>query len=380
MAYFTSESKFETSTTISSTIAVTEDSPDIHTDHTDGLNETSASMSTYLVTWSWQNISWSWWLIIQLIFAIVGIIGNFIVLLVLSQGQRHRCSTDTLIAGLAAADLITSVFIIPHSPINTLPNSILGQLFCRIIHSSVLMWTSISASVFTLTVITIERLVAIRHPFLYQRLFTAERSVAALVLVWVLSFIVNAFPLYVTFIDGGTCVVHFPTIALQKTVGIILFLLKFVVPVTVMMLAHVLTIRSLQIRKQNLTSGKEQEKHALKMLTARRRATKLLFTIIITFIICWTPDQVSFLALNFDLVHFTHLYSPLYRILMVLAFANSCVNPIIYASRSPNFRRAIEELCCLGRSVGLQSVFGGFEDSRVSTQTVVSAASSKEIM
>ncbi|XP_071492704.1 galanin receptor 2a-like [Diadema antillarum] len=377
MAYFTSGSKFETSATISSTIAVIEDSPDIHPD---GLNEANASMSTYLVTWSWQNISWSWWLIIQLIFAIVGIIGNFIVLLVLSQGRRHRCSTDTLIAGLAAADLITSVFIIPHSPINTLPDSILGQIFCRVIHSSVPMWTSISASVFTLTVITIERLVAIRHPFLYQRLFTAERSVVALVLVWVLSFIVNTFPLYVTFIDGGTCVVHFPTQALQKTVGITLFLLKFVVPVTVMMLAHVLTIRSLKIRKQNLTSGKEQEKHALKMLTARRRATKLLFTIIITFIICWTPDQVSFLALNVDLVHFNHLYSPLYRILVVLAFANSCVNPIIYASRSPNFRRAIKELCCLGRSVGLQSVFGGIEDIRVSTHTVVSAVSSKEIM
>ncbi|XP_072179172.1 galanin receptor type 2-like [Diadema setosum] len=336
------------------------------TEEIEVLDDTTIS---YSFEWSWKHVSWPWWQILQLIFAMVGVIGNLLVILVLFRWRRRRCSTDTLIAGLAVADLMTSIFVIPHDEIDTLPNTPLGQLYCRVVHSSVLMWTSICASIFTLTTIAIERLMAIRYPFTYQRLFTAHRSTIALGFIWVLAFVVNTYSLYITYIKEGACIVQFPSPTFQKVVGVALFLIEYVVPVIVMVFAHILTIRSLRVRTQNLTSGTEQQKHALKLLTARRRVIRLLLIVIVTFVICWTPDQLGFLAFNVGLVHYTHLYSPLYRVFVVLAFANSCVNPIIYASRNPNFRRAVKDLCGGVSSIGLQSVFGGIDDSRMADPT-----------
>ena len=76
-------------------------------------------------------------------------------------------------------------------------------------------------------------------------------------------------------------------------------------------------------------------------LRARRRVVNMLMVVIITFIICWSPDQFAYLVFNLGLVPVHYLFGPIYRACVVLAFANSCLNPFIYVLTNNNFRKAL---------------------------------------
>ena len=98
------------------------------------------------VPWVLLPMKWSWWVIVQLFSAILGICGNLLVMLVMFNKRRARRSTDTLIGALALADFLTSVFLIPHPQIATLPSDTwLAQVYCRIIHTSLIMWVAVKA-------------------------------------------------------------------------------------------------------------------------------------------------------------------------------------------------------------------------------------------
>ncbi|XP_011664179.1 mu-type opioid receptor [Strongylocentrotus purpuratus] len=313
-------------------------------------NETNATLS-----WTWAPLAWEWWEVLQLLLALAGIVGNFLVMVVLFRVRRSRCSTDTLIAGLALADFLTSVFIIPHRQVETLPDTTSAQLYCRIIHSSFFMWVTISASIFTLTTISIERLVAVVRPFQFKRIFSPERTLVIVAGIWLVSFLLNFVIIFVVYFEDGSCVFGYTSVWHGKLTGIIVFLFEFLFPVVTMLVAHVFTVRAL--RRSSHTNASSETNNFI--LQARRKITRMLLEVIIVFIISWTPDQVFYFAINVGLVEASNLYSPFYRSFVVLAFVNSCVNPVIYAARNPNFRKALMELCGSVRS--LRPIFAGME-------------------
>ena len=312
------------------------------------------SSSTDETQWTWSPM-WHWWEILQLFLAMIGIAGNSLVMVVLFRGRRKLCSTDILIAGLALADLLTSIFIIPFPKIRTLPNTIAAQAYCRLIHSSAFMWTSVSASIYTLSTISVERYIAVAYPFIFKRIFTTRRITIIIGVIWIFSFTINTLSIYGNFIKKGKCGSEFPSLSFQKFIGVSYLLVKYLLPVGVMVSAHILTIRSLTRRTETLTARNAQQD--LRLLEARRRVIGTFFIVVIMFIICWTPDQLALFALSLGLVPFTYLYSPLYRTFVVLGFVNSCVNPIIYAARNSNFRKALREVCSVVPETGIHNIF-----------------------
>nr|XP_054766118.1 mu-type opioid receptor-like [Lytechinus pictus] len=313
-------------------------------------NETNATLS-----WTWAPLVWGWREVFQLFLALAGIIGNFLVMVVLFRVRRSRCSTDTLIAGLALADFLTSVFIIPHRQVKTLPDTASANLYCRIIHSSFFMWVAILASIFTLTTISLERLVAVVRPFQFKRIFSPDRTLMIIAGIWLTSFLINIVIVFVVYFEDGSCEFGYPSVWFGKFNGTAVFLVEYVFPVTTMLIAHVFTVRALRKSSHTNVSNESQDF----ILQARRKITRMLLEVIIVFIISWTPDQVLYFAINVGLIDNSYLYSPVYRSFVVLAFVNSCVNPVIYAARNPNFRRALMDLCGSVRS--LRPIFAGVE-------------------
>ncbi|XP_780985.1 D(2) dopamine receptor A-like [Strongylocentrotus purpuratus] len=301
-------------------------------------------------TWVWKPFEWEWWICIQLVLAIVGILGNLLVMLVIFWPGRRRCATDILIGALAVADFLTSIFIIPHSKVKMYPDTNAARFYCKIVHTSTLMWISVCASIFTLTTISIERLVAVRFPIWFQRLFSPKRTSIAIVCIWIAAFGINTRSLYARYISDGKCVLSTPSMAFNRFIGVSLFLVEYVLPVIVMVVAHVWTIYILRQRRSS------------SLRKAQSLVLQMLLIVVITFIICWTPDQFGFLVFNLGIVPFTHLFSPLYRCFVILAFANSCVNPFIYAAGMPKFRRALMDLFMrksIRGSRGIHSLFAG---------------------
>ena len=68
----------------------------------------------------------------------------------------------------------------------------------------------------------------------------------------------------------------------------------------------------------------------------------MIVAVIIVFTVCWTPFQIVLVLKAFGLYD-DHKYESLviFEIIMrCLAYGNSCLNPLLYAFFSPNFRSA----------------------------------------
>jgi len=76
-------------------------------------------------------------------------------------------------------------------------------------------------------------------------------------------------------------------------------------------------------------------------VVAKQRVTKLIIVVVAVFAVCWLPSHVVWLWTNFFRSSWRHTYTFYYgRIAAhVLSYANSCMNPFIYAFVSSRFRR-----------------------------------------
>ncbi|XP_072049047.1 melatonin receptor type 1B-like [Amphiura filiformis] len=290
------------------------------------------------VIWDWRNI-------IQLILAVVGILGNSVVIHVYRRNREMKHNTtNTFIAALAAADLITSISIIPHPRLSRVPQNGIGSFYCKVVWSSNIMWISIVASVITLTMLAVERYIAVAYSFRYKQIFTITKTRLIILGIWLFAFTLNTFGYYETFVVKEQCVHILPSIKFQMFLGCAVFIVEYLVPMIIMLVTNIRTIQLLNKQTRSFTRGKDATKGpALKLIQARRRVVNMLFIVIVTFIICWSPDQFAFLAFNLGWVPFEYAFGPLYRAFVVLAFANSCANPIIYTVMNRNFREAIAQ-------------------------------------
>ena len=288
-------------------------------------------------------VPWDWRLIIQLILAVTGIIGNSLVIHVyLHTKALKKKTTNTFIVALAAADLITSICIIPFPMLSYVPENGLGDLYCRIVFSANIMWISIVASILTLTILAVERYVAVAYPIRYKRIFTSKNTRLIIFMIWILGIVINTFEYYGFFAIGGTCWYILPSARFQKFLGVGVFLIEYLIPFLIMIVASYRTIQILNTNSANF-KGKsdEQSRSAMSLLRARRRLVNMLLVVIITFIICWSPDQFAYLVFNLGFVEVKYLFGPIYRAFVALAFANSCINPFIYVLTNNNFRKAL---------------------------------------
>jgi len=88
----------------------------------------------------------------------------------------------------------------------------------------------------------------------------------------------------------------------------------------------------------------------------KRHATRMVFVVILTFGICWLPQNVRFFlrGLNYPGLSFWEYNDKLLMTVQataqVLAYANSCTNPILYGALSERFRTglavALQRICC----------------------------------
>jgi len=124
------------------------------------------------------------------------------------------------------------------------------------------------------------------------------------------------------------------------------FAVGYAVPLVIICVLYVLLV--LRIRGHGRVGGDLGEVRGTspKAAATRRRVMKMVTAVIVTFALCWLPSHVAFLIEAFADIHED------YRIEMVafqiaatcLAYANSCMNPVIYAFLSENFRQSFREL------------------------------------
>lgn len=126
---------------------------------------------------------------------ILGIVGNLMSLRVLTNRRSRRLAsvsaTRNLLVNLAVCDLAVVCVCMPITLGNQIYTTwVYGDLLCRAVPFT--QAVSVSASVLTLTVISVNRYYSVRSPLRARSMFTRQRILVTVVVVWLVSSIMCA--------------------------------------------------------------------------------------------------------------------------------------------------------------------------------------------
>ncbi|XP_071478963.1 galanin receptor type 2-like [Diadema antillarum] len=325
------------------------------TDYTSNVYASTVSAGTELGTtprfdgsdWAWHPIPWTLVTKAQLVTAIIGVVGNTLVIVVISQRRSLNRSTDILIGALATADAITSLCVLPRPFVARVPNTFWAYLYCKIIYGRLLLWSSITASIYTLVAISFDRFFAITFPLIFKRLVSTGKVNACIVLIWICAACMSCQGLFVVTVnvESRSCVIQHASSSSQLVMGSFIFVYRLVLPTTCMLVTQLLIARALYQQSRRFSGDTSSSTTGGSVhLAARNRVIKMMLIVIIVYIICWGPNQIFYFGLNAGFISFAYLNGPLHILFIVIAYANSCVNPIIYAACHPQFRAALKNL------------------------------------
>ncbi|PWA22599.1 hypothetical protein CCH79_00015142 [Gambusia affinis] len=310
------------------------------------------------------------------------VLENFMVLCVIlhSQTLRSRPSYH-FIGSLAVADLIGSIiFVYSFLDFHVLhrkdsPNVFLFKLAGVI--------ASFTASVGSLFLTAIDRYISIHRPMAYKRIVTKTKAVIAFSMMWTISIVISLLPLLGWNCKrlGSVCSDIFPLIDrryLMFWIGITSVLVLFIIYAYMFILwkSHHHAVRMLSRTSQRsviIYTAEGAKVQTVRPEQARMdlRLAKTLVMILVALIICWGPLLAIMVYDLFGKVD--DFIKTVFAFCSMLCLLNSTVNPVIYAMRSKDLRRAFRNICRMWRG-GSQTLDSSAESDWTSRSMRAAAA------
>ena len=290
----------------------------------------------------------------------VGILGNLIVIMVISRSSMMRKTyTNVFILNQSCIDFMASCCIMLTTTTRTSVahdlSGIVGEIYCRFWLSDLPLWSFLISSSYTLIVLTIERYIAIVYPLFHYSSCSKTSVLVLAIAAWFPGLIYMLGLLVPTsgVIDGRCYVMTlFASPAWKKVCGVMLFICQYLIPITVFVTCYSRIFVQLRSRVAPQTGSTGNEAVSLKA-RARRNVLKTLVIIVICYILCNSWNQFTFLAFNFGYpVDFT---SAFYNFTVIAMFANSCINPIIYALKYETFQNEARRFFRCGKNTTIST-------------------------
>ncbi|EDW14572.1 neuromedin-K receptor isoform X1 [Drosophila mojavensis] len=291
---------------------------------------------------------------------VAGVLGNLITCIVISRNNFMHTATNFYLFNLAVSDLILLIAGIPQE---------LYDLWCPdsypftdgiCIIESVLSEMAANATVLTITAFTVERYIAICHPFRQHTMSKLSRAIKFIFAIWLAAFLL-ALPQAMQFSvvnqgDGYSCTMENNFYAHVFAVSGFIF---FCGPMTAICVLYVLIGMKLK-RSRLLQSLPRRAYDANRGLNAQSRVIRMLVAVAVAFFLCWAPFHAQRLMAVYgvSLINvcrcrdaFNDYYHILHYTSGVLYFLSTCINPLLYNIMSHKFREAFK--ITLTRQFGL---------------------------
>nr|XP_048303812.1 histamine H2 receptor isoform X2 [Myodes glareolus] len=274
---------------------------------------------------------------------LITIAGNVVVCLAVSLNRRLRSLTNCFIVSLAATDLLLGLLVLPFSAIYQLSFKwTFGPVFCSIYTSLDVMLCT--ASILNLFMISLDRYCAVTDPLRYPVLVTPVRVAISLVFIWVISITLSFLSIHLGWNsrnetrgdnDTSKCKVQ-----VNEVYGLVDGLVTFYLPLLIMCVTYyrIFKIAREQAKRINHIGS-------WKAATIREhKATVTLAAVMGAFIVCWFPYFTTFVyrGLRGD----DAINEVVEGIVLWLGYANSALNPILYAAFNRDFRMAYQQIFC----------------------------------
>ncbi|KAH3862659.1 allatostatin-A receptor-like [Dreissena polymorpha] len=293
-------------------------------------------------------------IIIPIIFGLIvllGLIGNSLVIFVILKNQQMRSTTNILILNLAIADLCFIIFCVPFTgTAYVLTIWPFGTAWCKIVQY--VIYVCAYASVYTLVLMSLDRYLAVVHPIYSMSYRTQWNTIWIIIALWVIILgghvpllLHNDVVSYVYNNESRSACLNEETIASPYSAKVFygsFFAFGYVLPLSLTCVLYGFMLKRLLY---GVVPGGSQRAESIR---SKKRVTKMVVIVVVIFALCWLPIQIVFMIQHFGNFNDSVTFVAIQMVSNGLAYMNSCVNPILYAFLSDNFRRSFRKILCCG--------------------------------
>ncbi|KAG7316243.1 hypothetical protein KOW79_019784 [Hemibagrus wyckioides] len=317
--------------------------------------EADVENCTYQVAWDWISSLQPWWLSV---ISISGLLGNGLVLMVFCL-QRNSCSVaDVYLGNLAMANLLM-VLCLPFWAVTIAQDYewSFGQMLCKLINTAISM--NYFCSILFLVLVSMDRYLALARTMSRSRLRRSSWAKRICLGIWIFGFLVSVPSLlfrgvrYLPDLDIHACYLMYPHPGWRVQRNLSSNMLGYAIPLPIIAFCTYHTVKALKNSDLRFIPGVRTEK----------RATRLVLTVLAVFLFCWTPHQVVRLLDTLDYYQLTprgclfgHVLDISEQCSTYLAYADSAINPFLYAVVGKHFRKR-------AKCVFKQIIAPGWKDS-----------------
>ncbi|KAM3599770.1 uncharacterized protein V6R79_011209 [Siganus canaliculatus] len=306
-----------------------------------------------------------------LLIFLVCMVGNGVVCFIVLRSKNMRSVTNLFILNLAISDLLVGIFCMPTTLVdNIITGWPFGSVVCKL--SGMVQGISVSASVFTLVAIAVDRFRCIVYPF--KQKLTIATSKLIIIIIWVLAVSImcpSGVMLQVTkeqtvrIVLSGVndtrpfywCRENWPNQEMRKIYTTVLFANIYLAPLSLIVIMYArigFTLSKTTIplmrgsgvaSEEGLATNKSSMEGRHNISKKKTRVIMMLLVVALLFVLSWLPLWTLMM-----LSDYASLTEHQYRVINIyvyplahwLAFFNSSVNPIIYGFFNENFRRGFQ--------------------------------------
>lgn len=336
------------------------------------MNESNASIGKEPCTFGLANMIAQASFVIFIL--ILDVCGNCLVIGAILRYRRLRTITNYFIISLAVSDLLIAALSMPFRIHHTL-NSLCWDLGITVCEFWIFVDLLCScASITNLSLISIDRFLALTFPLSYRSLMTKRRGIGAIALVWGYSGLIASLS-FMNWSENASTIANSECMKSDKYYYTFAITAGFFLPLTILVINYSLVFKvafaqakKLQLLKSSSMEPAEFsdvevspdprpsvvsigriERRKRKSILRELKATKTLAIVIGTFIVCWLPFFIIMFVVQFCTMCLPNIH-PTGRQFIAIVFAyvlpllNSAVNPIIYSSFNSDFRSAFKDI------------------------------------
>jgi len=263
--------------------------------------------------------------VINAVSSLMASVFNFLIILTFVKKKSLRTPSYILILSLSISDLGVGVMVQPTYCFH-LVALLTGNY--RSLHVSTQMIQKMylilgTASLLTITSITIDRFLAVHLQLRYKTLVTTKRSYIVVIMIWMVSTVVHE---------------------MEKVVVLNIIVFGFIIPCLVLLNIVSMVLISRAIKKHSAQiQAQQQPAQPIMNMQRYRKSLSTMYYIMGTFVVCYCP-LLFIQSIEIAMIKERRYFIISDLLTDTLFMMNSALNPVIYCWRIQEIRNAVLQL------------------------------------
>ena len=267
-------------------------------------------------------------LVLNTSLSITGFLGNTLILAALHKESSLHPPSKLLLRSLAITDLLVGIIVEPLNVVYLVSVKSKRWYICYNVYVALFIASYIlcSVSLFVLTAISVDRLLALWLGLRYRQVVTLRRVYITVIVMWVLPIVATT-----SYIWNPQLLLLLLYIHLSLCLSIIIF--------SYMKIFFMLRHYQIQV-----TVAQEQPRQAIPLNIARyRKAVYSALWVQVTLFICYLPFGITQAFTDLKSVRFSSSVYLAKTFSFTSVFLNSALNPLLYCWKIKEVRQAVKD-------------------------------------